>query len=98
MAAPGHGFQGGWTRRANKGSQRKIRRNATNRVRSGLADSSVFAGALADEKPARGGIDKEIAATFPRVSIYGPPLYELTVALSAEAPADLPYEPMTHSD
>jgi hypothetical protein len=36
----------------------------------------VFAGALADGNPARGGIDVGIAATFPRVGIYGPGLYK----------------------
>ena len=49
----------------------------TIRIRDLLcAASSVFAGALADGNPARGGIDVGIAATFPRVGIYGPGLYK----------------------
>jgi hypothetical protein len=49
----------------------------TIRIRDLLcAASSVFAGALADGNPARGGIDVGIAATFPRAGIYGPGLYK----------------------
>jgi hypothetical protein len=49
----------------------------TIRIRDLLcAASGVFAGALADGNPARGGIDVGIAATFPRVGIYGPGLYK----------------------
>lgn len=39
------------------------------------AAASVFAGGLADGRPARGGLDIGIAAKFPRVGIYGPGLY-----------------------
>jgi hypothetical protein len=41
-----------------------------------FAASCVLAGALAAGHPSRGGLDVGIAATFPRVGIYGPGLYK----------------------